>query len=190
MKPAEKNPRNEVASPPDPERREFLRAGAALLAGMAVGPLASCSNHPSETAEPHTLFQNRPLRVGSTTITLVSCAYGKEFPSAHLNLQKDGGSTSGRVSMIVPSSFEFEEGGFEYELYVESVSCSRPNSANAILMKKETLAQDDGKRHPETADLFTIGAAAAFVGSIFLAIFERKSRLPDDGIVLPPKRNH
>lgn len=176
-----------MASPPNPERRRFLRN--VLIAG-ALAPLA-CSKEPAETAERRRLFQNSGIRAGSTSISLASCNYGNEYPSAHLDLRKDGDpGMPGRVSMIVPSSFEFQDGGFEYELYVDNVSCETPQSADVTLVRKGAQAQDDGKRRPETTDLFTIGAAAAFLGSIFFAIFERKSHLPDEGIILPPKRNH
>ena len=188
MKTAEKNPENRpVASPPNPGRRRFLRN--VLLAG-ALAPLA-CSAPPTETAERRRLFQNGSIRAGGTSISLASCNYGKEYPSAHLDLKKDGGQgMPSRVSMIVPSSFEFQDGGFEYELYVDNVSCGTPQSADVTLVKKGAQPQDDGKRHPETSDFFTIGAGVAFLASIFLAIFERKTRLPDEGLILPPKRNH
>ncbi|NYZ60929.1 hypothetical protein H0O01_04510 [Candidatus Micrarchaeota archaeon] len=188
MKTAEKNPENRpVASPPNQERRRFLRD--VLLAGT-LAPLA-CSKEPAETAERRRLFQNSGIRAGSTSIILASCNHGKEFSSAHLDLKKDGDpGMPGRVSMIVPSSFEFQDGGFEYELYVDGVSCETPQSADVTLVNKGAQPQDDGKRRPEAADLFTIGAAAAFLASIFYAIFERKSRVPDDGLILPPKRNH
>jgi len=188
MKPAEKNSENKpVASPPNPERRRFLRD--VLVAG-ALAPLA-CSSTPSQTGQRIILMQGRQIQFGKTSLVLTSCREGGEFPSASIDIYKEnvpGAQES--VSMIVPSSFKLSDSGFAYELYVERVSCGTSNYASAVLVKKEAQIQDDGKRHPESTDIFTIGAAVCLIGSLFFAIFERKSRLPDEGILLPPKRNH
>jgi hypothetical protein len=188
MKPAEKIPEGKpAASPPNPERRKFLRN---ILVAGALAPFA-CSKEPTETAERHTLFQNRSIRAGGTAIIFDSCNYGNEYPSAHFTIRKDGSQdVPRRESIIVPASFKFDEGRFEYELYADNVSCGAPQSADITLVRREAQSQDDGKRHPETSDLFTIGAAAALLASIFFAIFERKSHVPDEGLLLPPKRNH
>jgi len=188
MKPAEKNSENKpVASPPNPERRRFLRD--VLIAG-ALAPLA-CSSTPSQTGQRIILMQGRQIQFGKTLLVLTSCREGGEFPSASIDIYKENvPGAQDSVSMIVPSSFKLSDSGFEYELYVERVSCDTPNYASAVLVRKEAQTQDDGKRHPETADIFTVGAAFAFITSIGLAILGRKSRLPDDGFILPPKRNH
>jgi len=188
MREAEKNPQKQpIAFPPNPERRKFLRN--VLFAG-ALAPLA-CSRQPSEASMPITLIQNRPFQLGRISIMLTSCSEGAEFPSVSIDIYKKGASgPEHSVSMLVPSSFKFENGGLEYELHVESIQYGTPNSASAVLTKKESQAQNGGERHAETADFFTIGTGAAFLAAIFLAISGRKSRVPDDGLILPPKRNH
>ncbi len=186
MRQAEKNPQKEpAASPPNPERRKFLRN--VLLAG-ALAPLA-CSKEPSETSRPITLIQNRPFRVGEISLALTSCREGGEFPSVSINIYKKGAPGADHsVSMLVPASFRFQAGGFEYELQAESVSFGTPNSMSGSLVRKGLAPQGGAESGAKGADLFTMGAALGLVSAILFAIFERKTNAPDEGIVLPPKR--
>lgn len=190
MKPAEKAPQKEpAASPPNLERRRFLRN--VLVAG-ALAPLA-CSKEPSETSRSITLLQNRPFQVGGLSLLLTSCREGREFPSVSISICQQCGPGPGHsVSMLVPGSFRFQEGSSEYYLYVESISHGKPDSANITLTKKDGTPQHDGERHPETTDLFTIGAGAAFLAALFLAIFQKDKGSSCDGLGLPlsPKRPH
>lgn len=190
MKPTEKKLQNEpVASPPNQERRKFLRN--ALLAGAAIAAGCKSENQPAERRE--TLLKGREILVGSSTLSLDDCTEG-ESPSAQLSMRRQGGQAPrSSSSLLVPGYFSMDGGGYDYGIYVDSVSCSPASkSAKITIVRKNQAQQDsrDSRNFSFAGDVSLIGAGLAFLAALFLAVFHRDRGAAQDEFALPPKRNH
>ncbi|MEW5996100.1 MAG: hypothetical protein AB1657_00700 [Candidatus Micrarchaeota archaeon] len=91
--------------------------------------------------------------------------------------------------MQIPNSFKITDGGLEYEIYVESTSCTGARSADILIIKKAAPEESSQADIPVGVPL--AGAAFALFGGLVSRIKGRRPE-PEDGkgIVLSPKRNH
>ncbi len=182
MRPTEKNPQTQsVASPPNPGRRRFLRD---VLIVSVLAPLSCKSEKPDSTVR-KTVYQNREFQVGSSTVVFDGCSGN----SANFRIYDKGGEgVPDSVSMLVPGLFKVQDRGVEYEVDVESVSCSGIQSADLLIVKKSI--QEEGQQSIGISPGVPIAGAAFTILSILISMIKGRGTEPEGerGTLLGPKR--
>ncbi len=192
MKTSEKNPQAQpVASPPNPERRRFLRTllftGAALAAG--------CKSEKSNTNTAR-VFQSRPFPIGNASVSLKECNNAEQ--TATFEVSRLGNGLPDSMTLLVPGSFTVSgsqpvSGSISmHEIYVERISCgANPQSAD-VSISESAPVENAGNAQPLFADLPAIGAVIAFFGLVAFWITHRRGPEGREGTLLSPKRqqNH
>jgi len=186
---AEKNPQTQsLASLPNPERRKFL--GNALFAGAALATGCKSENPYPERRE--TIYQNRELRIGSFSVTFDGCRDDGESPSAYFSIRKAGKEgLESTVSMLVPGSFKIHGSGTEYEISVESVSCSESPSAEIIIISK-SVSEENPSYGVIRDNMPVLASALGVIASFIYFSFQRKKERGQDerkGMMLSPRRH-
>lgn len=192
MKSAEKNLQKQpLVSPPNPERRRFLRT--VLFTGAAFA--SGCKSPNKDSTTTARIFQNRAFSLGDSSIVLKECNDAAQ--TATFEVSKPGSEgLPDSVTLRVPGSFTVSasqhpvSGAAQYDVYVERISCNtNPQSANVSISAKPFPAENSENQVSPLGDLPVIGMAIALFGAVALWVVHRRGQEGREGALLSPKRH-
>lgn len=185
MSSLQKNKPEFPASPPNPGRRKLFRNASLAVAALAIG----CgSDSPISTTRVR-VYKNTEFRVGSSRLFLDSCRDEEGTQAANFRIYRsEDNHSADSISVLVPGIFKIREGETEYEVDVESISCTQIQSADLLIVTKSIPAE--GRQSTDMPlDITVAGAAFTFLGAIISWITSRRAEHEDrKGIPLSPKR--